>query len=49
MSKSNVFEFTNPDKFQDVLTDFMRNGIQEMLYKAVEIELAELMATYAER
>lgn len=49
MNKSNVFEFTNPEQFQDFLTEYLRNGAQQMICKAVEIELAEFMSQYVDR
>ena len=49
MSKNNVFEFTNPDKFQDFLTEYLRSSAQEMVYKAVEMEVTEFMSQFTGR
>lgn len=49
MGKNNVFEFTNPDQFHDVLTEYLRSSAQEMVYKAVEIELKEFMTQFSNR
>ena len=49
MAKSNVVEFAGRDKIVDPLTDLLRTGAEQLLYQAVEEELAEMLARHSER
>ena len=49
MAKSNVVEFAGRDKRVDPLTDLLRMGAEQLLYQAVEEELAEMLARHSER
>ena len=49
MAKSNVVEFTVRDEMVDPLTELLRTGAEQLIYQAVEEELAEMLATHSER
>ena len=42
MAKSNVVEFAGRDERVDPLTELLRTGAEQLLYQAVEEELAGL-------
>ena len=49
MSKYNVVELKSPGTIQDPLTEMLRFGAQQLIQKAVEVELQELLAVHGER
>ena len=49
MSKDNVVELKSPGTIQDPLTEMLRFGAQQLIQKAVEVELQELLAVHGER
>lgn len=48
MSKHNVVEFQGREIVTDPLTDMLRTGAQDLICRAVEAELAELLAQYTD-
>jgi putative transposase len=46
MSKSYVISLENPERNTDVLTSLLRSGARELITKAVQTELAELLSQY---
>ncbi len=49
MSKNNVVELAGRDEMIDPLTELLRTGAQQLICRAVEAELQELLAEHAER
>ena len=49
MAKSNVVEFAGRDALVDPLTELLRTGAEQLIYQAVEEELAEVLARHSER
>lgn len=49
MSKDNVVAFQSPEGFEDPLTELLRTGAKRLIQQAVEAELAEVLARYAEQ
>jgi len=48
MSKDSVIEFPAPGAISDPLTELLREGAKRLIEQAIEAELAELLAQYAE-
>jgi putative transposase len=48
VTETNVFQFAQPGSFTDSLTEVLRNGACALLAQAVEAEVAEVLAKYAE-
>ena len=48
MAKSNVVEFQGREIVTDPLTDMLRTGAQDLICRAVEAELAALLAQYSD-
>ena len=48
MTKTNVFQLAQPGAFTDSLTEVLRDGARALLARAVEAEVAEVLAKYAE-
>jgi putative transposase len=44
---TNVFQFTQPGTFTDLLTEVLRDGARTLLARAVEAEVAEFLAKHA--
>ncbi len=49
MSKSNVVTLQDPESSGDALTELLRRGARQLISQAVEAELQELLAVYADR
>ncbi len=49
MSKNTVVEFQGRESFSDPLTEMLRIGAQKLIRQAVESEIQELLAQYADR
>ena len=49
MSKSTVIELSGRDENRDPLTEMLRVGAQQLIQQAVETELQDLLAQYAQR
>ena len=49
MAKNNVIELAGRDTIVDPLTDLLRAGAEKLIYQAVEAELQEQLARYADR
>lgn len=49
MRKDNVVAFQSPEGFEDPLTERLRTGARRLIQQAVEAELAEVLARYAEQ
>lgn len=49
MSKNNVVRLSGREAIADPLTDLLRTGAEQLIYRAVEAELLELLAEHAER
>ena len=49
MSKHTVVEFAGREEIADPLTDMLRTGAQRLIHQAVEAEIEELLAGYADR
>ena len=49
MAKSNVVEIGGRDALVDPLTELLRTGAEQLIYQAVEEELAEVLARHSER
>ena len=49
MAKSNVVEVSGRDAIADPLTELLRTGAEQLIYRAVEGELKELLCTHSER
>jgi transposase-like protein len=49
MSKNNVIERAGREADRDPLTELLRGGAEQLIYQAVEAELAELLAAHADR
>jgi transposase-like protein len=47
MSEDNVLGFQTPEQIEDPLTEMLRTGAQQLIQRAVEAELASLLAEYA--
>ena len=47
MTKTNVFELTQPGTFSDPLTEVLRNGARTLLGQAVEAEVAAWLSAPA--
>jgi len=48
MSETSVVRFQKPEAVEDPLTELLQRGAQRLLQEAVEAELAELLAGYAQ-
>ena len=48
MDTNNIFEFTGRDAISDALTDLLKTGAQQLIKSAVEAELQEFLAPYAD-
>ncbi len=48
MDTNNIFEFTGRDAISDALTDLLQTGAQQLIKSAVEAELQEFLAPYAD-
>jgi len=48
MSKRNVFEVRGPEEITDPLNELIRQGAKELISRAVEAELSELLAHYSD-
>jgi len=48
MTNSTVVKLQQPEIINDPLTDLLRNGAKELISKAVEAELAELLSKFSE-
>ncbi len=46
MKNSNVLELQQPDEISDPLSELLRNGAKDLIRKAVEAELQELLSQY---
>jgi transposase-like protein len=49
VSKNNVVKLAGRDTIADPLTELLRTGAEQLIYQAVEAELAELLAEHADR
>ncbi len=49
MRKSNVLEYEGQEEKADPLRELLRKGSEELIYRAVEAELQELLSSYSER
>ena len=49
MDKHNVLAFQGRETGADPLTELLRTGAQELVRRAVETELTEVLAQYADR
>jgi len=50
MSNNNIFQLKQPEETaSDLLTDLLRNGAKELISQAVNAELEELLAKYADQ
>ena len=49
MDTDNIFDFTGRDAISDALTDILKTGAQQLIKNAVEAELEEFLAPYAEK
>ncbi len=49
MRKSNVLEHQGQEQKTDPLTELLRNGSEQLIYRAVEAELQELLSEYSDR
>ena len=49
MAKSNVVEVLGRDVIADPLTELLRTGAEQLIYRAVEGELEDLLASHSER
>ena len=49
MAKSNVVEVSGRDTIVDALTELLRKGAEQLIYRAVEDELKDLLAEHSER
>ncbi len=48
MSEDSVIEFSAPGAISDPLTELLREGAKRLIEQAIEAELADLLAQYAE-
>ena len=48
MTETNVFQLAQPGTFTDSLTEVLRSGTRALLTRAVEAEVAEFLAQYAD-
>jgi putative transposase len=49
VTKTNVFELTQPGTFSDPLTEVLRNGARTLLGQAVEAEVAAWLSTHTDK
>ncbi|QQP41674.1 Transposase for insertion sequence element IS1081 [Caligus rogercresseyi] len=49
MDTDNIFDFTGRDVISDALTDILKTGAQQLIKNAVEAELEDFLAPYAEK
>ena len=49
MSKSTVIELEDREAIADPVTDLLRAGAQQLIQRAVEAELAELLSQHGDR
>ena len=49
MSKDSVVAFRSPEAVEDPLTELLRTGAKRLIQRAIEAELAELLAQYEGR
>ena len=49
MTETNVFQLSQPGTFADPLTDVLRSGARALLARAVEAEVAALLADHADK
>ncbi len=48
MSKDSVVEFRTPEVIEDPLTELLRQGAKRLIQQAIEAELEEMLAHYAQ-
>jgi hypothetical protein len=48
VTETNVFQLAQPGTFTDSLTEVLRSGARALLTRAVEAEVAEFLAQYAD-
>ena len=48
MTNSTVVKLQQPEVIDDPLTDLLRNGAKDLISKAVEAELAELLSKFSD-
>ena len=49
MSKTNVVEVAGRDMVTDPLTDLLRACAEQLIYRAIEVELEDLLSAHSER
>ena len=49
MSKTNVVEVSGRETITDPLTELLRVGAEQLIYRAVEGELEELLSAHSQR
>ncbi len=49
MAKSSVVEVCGREAIVDPLTDLLRTGAEQLIYRAVEVELTDLLASHSAR
>lgn len=49
MSKNNVIAFASRDQFTDAVTELIRDGAQQLIYQAIEVEITEFMRQFGHR
>jgi hypothetical protein len=49
MTQNNVLEFVGRDVISDPLTALLRSGAQQLINRAVEAELQELLSQHSDR
>jgi transposase-like protein len=49
VTETNVFQLSQPGTFTDPLTEVLRNGARALLAQAVEVEVAALLASHADK
>src|ERR1700761_9845331 len=49
VTETNVFQLSQPGAFTDQLTEVLRNGARALLAQAVEVEVAALLASHADK
>jgi len=47
MSKHNIFEFKDRDTITDALTNMLQTGAQQLIHRAVQVELEELLELHS--
>ena len=49
MTDTNVIKLSQPGTFADPLSEVLRNGARALLAQAVEVEVAALLSSYADK